>query len=240
MKIFLSSKSIDPAELTVRRENILTLLGVPYEKADSYLLNVIDELQEYCLTICSPKAAVTIAGQPVFSDVSKEVLVEGKTFELNKMIFPALSKSTSLAFFAGTCGEKAGRYSAQLIKDGHALEGLIVDIIGSQIAEGVAEWIHRKVESEMASQGLRITNRYSPGYCGWPVSDQQKLFGVLGENNCGIQLNESSLMLPEKSVSGVIGIGKNVVNKGYACSYCDTEQCIYRDKRQNPTSPVLV
>ena len=80
----------------------------------------------------------------------------------------------------------------------------------------------------MAKEGLNITNRYSPGYCGWDVSEQQKLFFLLPENCCGIRLTDSSLMLPIKSVSGVIGVGKTVRKTAYKCAVCDKEDCYLR------------
>ncbi len=136
-----------------------------------------------------------------------------------------------MALFIGTCGKEVENYSRQLMKEGHTLEGYIVDLIGSEIAENIAEYIHNEVEKDMASQGLKITNRYSPGYCKWPVSDQQQLFRLLGESNCGVNLTDSSLMIPVKSVSGIIGIGQEVENAGYSCDICETDHCIYRDKK---------
>ncbi|MCK7538940.1 MAG: hypothetical protein MZV63_52410 [Marinilabiliales bacterium] len=47
-----------------------------------------------------------------------------------------------------------------------------------------------------------ITNRFSPGYCGWDVAEQHKLFSFFKDNFCGITLTESALMNPVKSVSG--------------------------------------
>ncbi len=159
--------------------------------------------------------------------------LSGETFHLGKIVTAALEKSNRIALFIGTCGNKVEDYSRQLMKEGHALEGYIVDLIGSEIAENIAEYIHKEVENDMASQGLKITNRYSPGYCKWPVSDQQQLFRLLGESNCGVNLTDSSLMIPVKSVSGIIGIGQEVENAGYSCDICETDHCIYRDKRNH-------
>ena len=45
---------------------------------------------------------------------------------------------------------------------------------------------------------------YSPGYCGWHVSGQRKLFERLRPEEIGITLNASFLMSPLKSVSGAL------------------------------------
>lgn len=231
LKVFLESKIIDPASIGVQKENVLKGLGIPDGQADDYLMGLIDELIGYCLKICTPKAAVNIADSPVFTMDKGLMTIEGFTFCLDKMVTSALSRSTSIAFFAGTCGERTGQYSSGLFKEGQALEGLIVDLIGSEIAEGVAGYVHNLISSEMAALGMRTTNRYSPGYCNWPVSDQKSLFALLNGNNCGIQLTPSSLMLPVKSVSGIVGLGLEVVNRGYACALCDADHCLYRERQ---------
>jgi cobalamin-dependent methionine synthase I len=117
------------------------------------------------------------------------------------------------------------------MSEGHTLESLVVDLIASELAEGAADFIHKQIEEDAASSNFRITNRYSPGYCNWPVSEQQKLFTLMGKNTCGVILTPSSLMIPIKSVSGIVGIGAEVMFHGYACAKCDDAQCIYRNRK---------
>jgi hypothetical protein len=82
------------------------------------------------------------------------------------------------------------------------------------------------------TSGMKITNRYSPGYCGWDVSEQHKLFRLIPDNFCGIRLTESALMDPVKSNSGIIGIGESVKMNPYTCSLCDLKECAYRKVRE--------
>jgi hypothetical protein len=79
---------------------------------------------------------------------------------------------------------------------------------------------------------MKITNRYSPGYCDWNVGEQHKLFSFFPDNYCGIRLTPSALMDPVKSVSGIIGIGENVKRNDYTCRVCDMKDCIYRRSRE--------
>ncbi|MHB8579979.1 MAG: vitamin B12 dependent-methionine synthase activation domain-containing protein [Ignavibacteriaceae bacterium] len=83
----------------------------------------------------------------------------------------------------------------------------------------------------MLKRGMKITNRYSPGYCNWNVSEQHLFFSLLPQNFCGITLTESSLMLPVKSISGIIGIGSNVKYSKYFCDKCGVKDCTYRTYR---------
>jgi hypothetical protein len=84
----------------------------------------------------------------------------------------------------------------------------------------------------MRDSGKKITNRYSPGYCGWDVTEQHKLFQLIPENYCGIKLTPSALMDPVKSISGIIGIGENVKNNPYTCRLCNQNDCVYRGIRE--------
>jgi hypothetical protein len=73
-----------------------------------------------------------------------------------------------------------------------------------------------------------MTNRFSPGYCGWNVKDQFTLFSFFPEKFCGIELTDSALMVPVKSVSGIIGLGENVQKKAYPCDVCTMQNCYRR------------
>ena len=91
--------------------------------------------------------------------------------------------------------------------------------------------IQEKFGNAMKASGHKITNRYSPGYCGWKTSEQFMLFRIFPENFCGVRLTESALMKPIKSISGVIGIGSHVEYHEYHCDLCDAVNCMYRNKK---------
>lgn len=219
--------------LPVSEANIIQSLGIPAGQADDYVTENIRKYIQICFELSAPCAGYVVCSEPCFDRDQAHLNLSGETFHLGRIVTAALEKSARIALFIGTCGKEVENYSRQLMKAGQTLEGYIVDLIGSEIAENIAEYIHNEVEKDMAGVGLKITNRYSPGYCKWPVSDQQQLFRLLGENNCDVILTDSSLMLPVKSVSGIIGIGQEVENAGYSCSICDADFCLYRDKKNH-------
>jgi len=106
--------------------------------------------------------------------------------------------------------------------------GHLVDTVATVAVENAADTLHGHLGIKMRERGLRVTNRYSPGYCGWPVSEQHALFSFFKVDFCGISLTESALMKPIKSVSGMIGIGKTVTFAGYDCERCRISDCTYR------------
>ncbi|MEJ2049110.1 MAG: vitamin B12 dependent-methionine synthase activation domain-containing protein [Calditrichota bacterium] len=149
-------------------------------------------------------------------------------FGCGKIIAKQINQATSLAIFAATVGEKFDRITKKYFQDSNPLTGFILDTIGSLAVEKTIDWMEGQLEMTISKNGMKMTNRFSPGYCGWDVSEQQVLFSLLPANFCGIRLKESSLMIPIKSVSGIIGIGNMVKRKAYFCSLCDMEQCYRR------------
>jgi len=53
------------------------------------------------------------------------------------------------------------------------VKGYIYDVIGSLVVETAIDKMQESIEIEMKQYELKITSRYSPGYCGWPVTDQK-------------------------------------------------------------------
>lgn len=221
---------IDPKQLEVNSQNILRLLGYENDSTDQMVEELIDQKIDQAINLMSPKAGFQI--ERVDNLQVKEGLLNiGNTeFQIHKIIASQLKAAEFLSFFAGTIGHEVGNLSKELLNGGEPLEGYILDLIGSEAAEEIASIVHREIEIAVGMEGLSITNRFSPGYCNWDVKEQFKLFEFLQKEKVGISLNDSALMSPVKSVSGIVGIGKEVRNKAYICSKCTESNCIYRSR----------
>lgn len=158
--------------------------------------------------------------------------IGGLSFNAGKIISFNLKDSETIAIVVATIGDKITQYLTSIMETGDTLNGYIADQIASEIVERWMDNIECELEKSLIQSGMKITNRYSPGYCGWNVSDQHKLFSLLPNNFCGIKLTENALMIPIKSVSAVIGIGRNVERKDYQCSVCDIEFCYKRERNE--------
>jgi cobalamin-dependent methionine synthase I len=157
----------------------------------------------------------------------------GRSFDTGPIIARGLAGSTQIAFFAATCGEGFDEWYKFASREGDTLLAYTIDSAGSVIAEKIADAIEKIAGEVCGTRNLGISNRYSPGYCGWDVSDQKKLFSLLPTQSCGITLTESALMLPIKSVSGIIGIGEHARKKNYECAVCDRKDCIMHVAKNN-------
>jgi len=189
------------------------------------------------LIVESEKYADVIGGYKIFEDNSISVeagklTLHDTTFQLDKIIAKQIRKCTSIAFVAVTLGKKYDEWINQYFKNGDPFQGYVADTIGSEMVENAADIIELVVEKEAIKIGLNGTNRYSPGYCGWHVSEQHKFFSFLPDKFCGIELSESALMSPVKSVSAIIGLGKECEKKDYQCSLCSMENCYKRNRQE--------
>jgi hypothetical protein len=213
-------------DLGIGTAELASFMGGPGELPDMFFDLMEDALAE------APSLIEIKGGYRFFSNVEvlrSERLIKIGGLELNvgKIVSSQLKKSTAAILFLFTAGPGISDLSKKLMADGSLMEGYVYDSLGSVTVEKAIDKMEEIVKAEFAAQGLGISNRYSPGYCNWDVAEQQKLFTLLPENFCGVRLTHSSLMKPIKSVSGIIGVGSDLKQKGYTCDWCNDQNCIY-------------
>ncbi len=156
--------------------------------------------------------------------------VHGLRFETGKIIAKPFRNADHVAVFACTAGPGVQMACADFTVGGETVKAFMMDTLGTVVVEKAMNRIAAELDEEAARNGWQTTNRYSPGYCGWHVGEQQKLWSLLPDYFCGISLNEASLMSPIKSISGMIGVGPAVKKMPYTCSNCTMKHCLYRKR----------
>ena len=219
--------SIHKDKISIPPSGILPMLGTPQEELDSFTESLIMEYTDRCRSVMEPRGGYA-RFEVVIPSSGEEIEIQGHRFSTGKVVRNMLRDADEFALFVTTAGPGPEKLAKDLIKQGMYLEGLIADTVASVIVESAANQVEEHIKDLAASAGKKITNRYSPGYCAWDVSEQQKLFALLPEGFCGITLSETSLMSPIKSVSGIIGIGSEVVYNDYTCEICPMKECVFR------------
>ncbi|MBN2430677.1 MAG: hypothetical protein JXQ27_04345 [Acidobacteria bacterium] len=119
-------------------------------------------------------------------------------------IFP---RARRLWLFTLTVGDKLSQEIERRLAGGDYALGVMLDSWASEGAEqGVSrleEHCRLRAAAEENDPSLVVLS-YSPGYCGWNIRAQRELFAWLQPAAIGLKLNESCLMWPLKSVSGVL------------------------------------
>ena len=215
--------------LWMKQRNIHRALGYLDVKAPSYVRDLVENLISETEQRVSLRAGYRIFPVEQTIQSVKQIVISKIAFNLDKMIYGLLKKSEYIALFTVTAGHEFSKWLDSFSDNDDHLSSYIIDAIGSETAELTADLLEDKIKNLAEPYNLNITNRYSPGYCSWNVSEQQKLFSLLPENFCGISLKPSGLMIPLKSISGVIGIGSDVTRIEYLCSICSMENCYKRN-----------
>jgi hypothetical protein len=221
---------ISKTKILIEPRDILRLLGDQQGTGDQHTSVLVEQYIKECLQ------ASTLAGAFVLADMLEtgsphQIAVQGITFHSGKIIGRMLRNSESYAFFMVTAGPGPEQLVRILMEKGNYLEAYITDLVASALVEAVAGQVQEEVRKLAISRGMKITNRYSPGYCLWELKEQHKLFSLFPEKCCGISLSESSLMIPVKSATGIIGIGTSVEYREYTCEICTMKNCLFRKSR---------
>jgi hypothetical protein len=225
--------NISYRELAVSPQTAAPMLGYEDDLPDD-IAEMVSEVMNETAGCYDIRGGYVIFDNPIFDKNGYQLTVGKTTFQIGKIIFHQLKRSTQIAVFVCTAGVGIEQYSRAMLAGNEPLKGFIADIMGGVVVESAIDKIQQSLSNYMKDNDLRITNRYSPGYCGWQTAEQHKLFSQLPDT-LGIRLTESALMQPVKSVSGIIGIGANVRFNPYTCRICEATQCVYRFKKVSVT-----
>ena len=146
-----------------------------------------------------------------------------------------LQKQPYTDFLAGTAGVLlcAMTLGAEIDRRLHKLtrtdltRGIVLDACASAYLEARSDEYEKTI-------GDNLTYRFCPGYGGSSVDDLKPIFDLIHPEKIGITLNDSSFMLPSKSMAGIIGIGKTAEK---TCENCFMfPKCRYREEGKRCSS----
>ena len=145
-------------------------------------------------------------------------------------------QADALAIFAATLGEPLIAKGSELFAQGEAALGYMLDAVNSSGAERLGKLMADRfmefLPAEMRQTKQLKAQYYSPGHCGWHLSGQAKLFEALRPEEIGVRLNASYVMLPIKSISGFLVVGKLPIHRFRPefsfCKACKEHKCVKR------------
>lgn len=146
------------------------------------------------------------------------VLVNGVTFT-SRILRINLEKAYRIFPYIATCGEELEEWSK---KFGDLLDKYLVDAIKEKALGTALDFLYTDLIARFQPGKL---SRMNPGSLpDWPLPEQAPLFTLLGEGPSliGVKLNESFLMMPIKSVSGIWFPTEESFE---SCRLCSRENC---------------
>jgi hypothetical protein len=219
-----------PGDLKQDRDAVLERLGIPPQ-------TVLAERTERIYAVAARLLAESAAPAGVLADISVEEFRavysgEGRNAEPSPVAEIA-GRAEHLALFAVTLGEPVSRAVHDRLAEQDFALAYVLDAMASVAADDVADLAERRFAALLRERGWVTPDgavlRYSPGYCGWDVTGQRRLFAYLAPGQIGLSLGESCLMQPLKSVSGVIIAGARAIHRFPPtydfCERCETRTC---------------
>lgn len=224
--------TIDVDQLPLSTNAVLQRMGYASDHAPEHLIPLI-ESHIRALDKDGSACVGFRVYEPPHVAIERETLRCGDVvFNIGPIIGRGVRGSDAIAVFVATAGEERSMDVKGLFEKSEMLEGYVLDTIASEIVERAVDWLEVQLAKSVEDDGWKLSNRYSPGYCGWDVVEQHRLFDLLPKDFCGVTLTESALMVPVKSASGIIGLGRDAEKRDYECSLCDVDECVIRSRNE--------
>ncbi len=213
--------------LDIDSQQILLNIGYGTDcEPPARMMSLVNEYVENAYQLIEPSSSYVIRDvEWVHGSIT---FIEDSVIFKSQVIARLLEQCEKVAVFALTIGNHLEEMVCHLAEGGLVVQAAVLDAIGSGVAEKVAELVQRGISEMARSKGLYTSRRFSPGYCDWNIGQQRMLFWALKDDTAGVRLTGECLMLPQKSISGIIGIGTGDVENYNPCKTCDKHDCVGR------------
>lgn len=221
MSFFVST--IDGALDHISEKQIYRYMRTSAFSADEHLQKLVDVVRAQFLERVQCKACYGIV--PLKIDGTH---VDLSVFSVDSAhLARNLQNCEYAVIFAATLGLAVEQQRRRAVAVS-SVEALTVDAVGSAGIEAFCDQICIRLAKQFPEYKLRP--RFSPGYGDFPLEVQKKLLQVLdAHRKIGVSLSDGLLMIPQKSVTAVVGLSKEGCNLPVAdCEHCDHLTCEFR------------
>jgi hypothetical protein len=149
------------------------------------------------------------------------VLLEGKatvrlpeeaTFESRRLL-KFLCDSDEILLMGATAGTEIMSAIQEDAAGRNVTRGIVLDATASEVVDAALDWIMAYCNQTLRRQGRRLlTARYSAGYGDLALENQQTMYRLLALEKIGIEITQTCILIPEKSVTAITGITRQEKN----------------------------
>ncbi len=215
-------------DVRVTAEEVLRCMGCRRGvKVHPQVTREIGRRLEEAHALMQPRAVYVVREVQRMTDTQLD-LRDGPSF--HGPIAGFLKPARRVVVYVLTIGDELELQASERMNDNDLLGGFTLDAIGSATTDIAGDRLTEHLLHQEADENEAVTPPFSPGYCGLPLDQQAPLFAYLEASLIGVQLNDSFMMKPVKSCSGLIGIGdrEEVVERGVPCQWCELNDCAMR------------
>lgn len=188
---------------------ILARLGYNSKKNKdiSNIMPKIDSWISQTADIIKLEAVATRSKIILNHDISIVELPEHNIFFKSKNFCSFLKNSCELLTMGITAGHEVAARIKELQKEHQMTKAVVIDAAASEIVDAGFDWIINLFKKELIREGKTLTlKRFSAGYGDLDIRHQADIMKLLDFYRIGVDITESSILIPEKSVTAFCGI----------------------------------
>jgi len=210
----MQKKIITVPNVEFTLETLLTALRMD---AECDMLDEIMSLREEALKVAVP-AAVYCAVKPDFKD--GKVYINGAEFS-DRFVYEKLMGCEVVVPYAATCGAEINRWSKGYTD---FFEQFIADTIKQLCLNIIRDKLYDEVKLGVFKEAKHVPHLNPGSLNEFPITGQIPLFEAIGgvKEDIGIELTDSMLMEPNKSISGIMFASDKAFE---SCQLCPRENC---------------
>lgn len=158
----------------------------------------------------------------------ERLLLDGGNVLSGPLVTRHLGGAVRVAAVLCTLGPELEAQTARMFAE-EPLYAMALDGLGNAAVEMVGQQVCERIGERVKAEGLQASTPLSPGSPEWPVEDgQPQVLALVETEAAGVQMSSSGMMIPQKSISFVVGIGADM-SQAEPCELCSLKEiCRYR------------
>jgi hypothetical protein len=168
-----------------------------------------------------------------------ELWIDGQEFHSRQLHAHLRDAGASRAMLvAVSAGRSCEAHASQLWQEAKPDEYFFLEMFGSAVVEHLVASLSARICELAEHDGLMAISHYSPGYTGWDIADQNRLYQLITRGGTqpfpeSLEVMSSGMLRPKKSLLAVVGLTARTGRALAAphlvpCEACSFTPCQYR------------
>ena len=179
-------------------------------------------------------------------EIAGNVCIDGVAFSSTRMRKTLQEAEAHGAILvAVSAGPELEQEAQRLWRDEKPDEYFFLEVLGSAIVEHLTTTTGAQLCAWAEDQGMAVLPHDSPGYPGWDIAEQPRLFELMAQRlpyQYQVEVLESGALRPKKSLLGVFGLTRHIdrvrrITELVPCENCAFTPCQYRRAPYRRVSP---
>lgn len=213
-------------DLVIDKNEVLRYLGYGSKKVDEITNDMIDNCVDEILELIKTNFVYNIYE---IKKKNRNIFLKNSTLKLEgEDIYSHLQNSQKCAIMAVTLGSEVDRRIKYYSKS-DLTKSIVFDALATTAVEALCDRVEAVIKKIALNNGYTTTSRYSPGYGDLPIEIQPKILNLLDTSkHIGLTVTDSCILIPRKSVTALIGIGKDLKTQPTSCKNCTVyNNCLF-------------